>query len=301
MPSKKDDLRERQQSGAPVSAAEAVSQTSATPAPKDASLQFITAWNRLVSTTNWDKGRIICEWRAALIADGAPASEYSDEAWANLVGGVTGQHVGRLRRVYERFGDVFEEYPDVYWSHFQIAMEWDDAEMWLEGAVQNEWSISQMRAKRWKTLGAPDDLKPSEDDIVVAEIEEDALSINGQRPTSPSTAEVKSIAGATQTEDLQPTKELDQHAPASSTKRLTTEGQAAESKAAQPAEKHRPFANLPKLPDDVAEAFEQFKLAILTHKLAGWTKISRDDMIACLESLTELAILPADGSSDAAQ
>ena len=25
---------------------------------------FVGQWQRLVSTTNWDKGRIICQWRA---------------------------------------------------------------------------------------------------------------------------------------------------------------------------------------------------------------------------------------------
>ena len=29
---------------------------------------FLGRWNRLISTTNWEKGRIILEWRQALIA-----------------------------------------------------------------------------------------------------------------------------------------------------------------------------------------------------------------------------------------
>ena len=28
---------------------------------------FVGQWNELISTTNWDKGRIISEWRVALI------------------------------------------------------------------------------------------------------------------------------------------------------------------------------------------------------------------------------------------
>ena len=28
-------------------------------------------------------------------------------------------------------------------------------EMWLEGSLQNDWSVSQMRGKRWETLGTP--------------------------------------------------------------------------------------------------------------------------------------------------
>ena len=54
-----------------------------------ASRPFVGRWNKLVTTTNWEKGRIIHEWREALIAS-APVTEYSDEAWARRVTGVTG-------------------------------------------------------------------------------------------------------------------------------------------------------------------------------------------------------------------
>ena len=59
---------------------------------------FIGQWNRLISTTNWEKGQIICQWRESLKKGNAAHSEFSDEAWCQLVGGVTPQHVGRLRR-----------------------------------------------------------------------------------------------------------------------------------------------------------------------------------------------------------
>ncbi len=34
----------------------------------------------------------------------------------------------------------------------------------------------------------------------------------------------------------------------------------------------RPFEKLAELPDDVTEAFESFKLAILRHKMEGWNE-----------------------------
>lgn len=49
-----------------------------------ASQPFVGQWNQLVSTTNWEKGRIILDWREALIEAQAPAVEYSDEAWSRL-------------------------------------------------------------------------------------------------------------------------------------------------------------------------------------------------------------------------
>ena len=90
----------------------------------------------------------------ALAQAHAAASEYTDDAWSRQVGNVTPQHTGRLRRVYQRFAGVREAYPGLYWSHFQAALDWDDAEMWLEGAVQNGWSIAQMQNERARTLGA---------------------------------------------------------------------------------------------------------------------------------------------------
>jgi hypothetical protein len=134
----------------------------------NASQPYVGRWNTLVSTTNWEKGRIINEWRAALVEAGAPPREYADEAWARRVGAVTGQHVGRLRRVYERFGLVYREYPRLYWSHFYAALEWDDAEMYLEGAVQSGWTVAQMRRRRWEAMGAVEGEKPRDGDIVVA-------------------------------------------------------------------------------------------------------------------------------------
>ena len=139
----------------------------------EAAAEYVGRWNRLVSTTNWEKGRIIFEWREALGQAGAPAASLSDEAWSRQVGGVTSQHVGRLHRVYERFGAVHGQYAGLYWSHFQAALDWPDAEMYLEGAVQNGWSVSQMRNQRWEVLGGRPELKPREEEIVAAEVDEE--------------------------------------------------------------------------------------------------------------------------------
>ena len=55
----------------------------------------------------------------------------------------------------------------------------------------------------------------------------------------------------------------------------------------------RPFENLGELPDDLAGAFDAFKLAILRHKQEGWEQISRDDVLASLDALKELALAPS--------
>jgi hypothetical protein len=54
----------------------------------------------------------------------------------------------------------------------------------------------------------------------------------------------------------------------------------------------RPFADLKELPEDLAEAFEAFKLAILRHKMADWQDISCKDVLASLDALKQLVLAP---------
>jgi len=261
----------------------------------DASQPFIGRWNTLVSTTNWEKGRIITAWREELIADDAPASEYSDEAWARLVGGVTGQHVGRLRRVYQRFGPVYADYEGLYWSHFHAALDWDDAEMWLEGAVQNRWSVSQMRRARWETLGAVAADEPRDEDVVAGELDEDFEPAQGARPDA-LRPKRENVDGP----DEGPVREGpdfgdEEGSPKSRKGKAEAEadGAGADSAAEPRAETVRPFENLAELPEDLAEAFDGFKLAILRHKTTGWEEISRDDVLAALDALKALVNAPS--------
>jgi len=264
---------------------EALDQTEPTSQP------FVGRWNTLVSTTNWEKGRIICQWREALVADGAPATEYSDERWCLLVGGVTGQHVGRLRRVYRRFGDVYEQYEGLYWSHFFAALEWDDAEMWLEGGVQNGWSVSQMRRKRWETLGEKGD-KPSADDNAGSELDEDFEPALKQDPVAKTVSgSYEEVAGGPRHEG--PDFGDEESAPSAAGEKGSSIYSEADKE--KTIDFVRPFENLAQLPDDLSEAFEAFKLAILRHKSDDWNQVSRDDVLASLDALKELALAPSAG------
>jgi hypothetical protein len=252
----------------------------------EASNEYVGRWNRLISTTNWEKGRIITEWREHLIASGAPAQSYSDEAWSRRVGNVSGQHAGRLRRVWGRFGKQREEYQGLYWSHFQAALDWDDAEMYLQGAVESGWSVAQMRAQQWEATGAAADRRPREEEIVAAEFDEDVdlPDDSADEVINGSAAVVRdpqgldpATAGRGESVDAVPFDN-----PASPD---------AEAAVAKPV---RPFENLAELPGDLREAFEAFKLAIIGHRLSGWEEISRDEVLATLDALKQLALAPTD-------
>ncbi|HIA20790.1 MAG TPA: hypothetical protein EYN03_09670 [Planctomycetes bacterium] len=255
------------------------------------SLPFVGRWERLVSRTNWEKGRIIQQWRETLIAAGAPSVEYSDDAWSQRVQAVSGQHVGRLRRVALRFGGVYPKYKGLYWSHFQAAIDWTDAEMWLEGAVQNRWSVSQMRNQRHEALGGPKDKFPSDAEIIHAHLDEDfEPAVEGSIPSRLAASYGEAQAGPRpEGPDFGKTDETPQET-GSRTESPTTKP-AAQAAPSTPAV--RPFDQLPELPENVAQAFEAFKLAILQHKASNWSDISAENVLASLEALKTLVLTPA--------
>ncbi len=245
--------------------------------------QCVDKWNHLISTTNWEKGQIICEWREALVADDAPVTDYSDEAWAQLVGGVTSQHVGRLRRVTQRFGDVSTQYDSLHWSHFQACLDWDDAEMWLEGSIQNKWSVSQMRGKRWETVGTTPEEQTAEVARVAAEQQteadaEEAQAKSASEDPKPSDSDSLTSSNA----------EIDGSEDASE---LPSAGVGAdETQTADQVEKRtRLSVDVESLPDDLAEAFESFKLAIIAHRRENWRDTTPESIVECLDSLKQLA------------
>ena len=249
-----------------------------------ASVEFLETWNRLISTTNWDKGRIIGRWREALMNVGAPVTAYSDEAWSRNVGNVTPQHVGRLRRVYQRFYDTHKDYKGLYWSHFQAALDWEDAEMWLEGAVQDKWSVAVMRAKRWEAIGAPADQKPREEDIIMAEVDEDVSAENDSSADRSDTItdSESSVGDAGEFDPDAPTADAD--APFELDMDRLEDN----------IDPVRPFEDLPELPKDLAEAVEALKLSIVQHKMNGWKDTSADDVLCALNALKQLALAPSE-------
>lgn len=259
------------------------------------SIPFVGRWNRLVSLTNWEKGKIIHEWRTALVDEGVPASEYSDEAWSRRIGNLTGQHVGRLRRVYEQFGDSFGNYYGLFWSHFQAALDWEDAGDWLSKAAGEGFSVAQMRKTRIETLypDQADELEaeaelPAEDEdedsIVADDLSPNALvgefadisadeEDGNERPLRNDEESISTLRGSSEEED--------EEQPAASRFDSATEA------------KLSPQSKLKRLPEDMLDAFEQFKISILRHKMLSWEEVPRDDVLSVLDTLKELVLAGA--------
>lgn len=254
------------------------------PELQESTAPFVGRWNRLISSTNWEKGRIIFDWRNALIEQNAPSTSYSDEAWVKCVGGVTSPHVGRLRRVFDRFGKDHESYPGLYWSHFLAALEWDDAPLWLEGAVRSGWSISQMRDQRWEAMGGKADEKPKAQDIVASDDDEDVVlpaqggGNDGRYEDAPDGVSAGPVAEGPDFGDESGGSDFTGDKNDDDDDIDNLEGSSVPSLV-------QPFAGLPDLPPDMTEALELFKLAIIRHKAGGWNEISPEAVVKALDGL----------------
>lgn len=257
----------------------------------DASEPFVGQWNQLISSTNWEKGHIISDWRGALIEAGAHPTEYSDEAWARRAGGVTAPHVGRLRRVYDRFGKQHETYPGLYWSHFLAALDWDDAPMWLEGAMRSGWSVSQLRDQRWEANGGDPQAKPNAADVAEVDLDEDVImpaqGDSGRRNYDDSSPDGVSAGPTFEGPDFGEEDDIAARGGSDPTgPNLATE-EPPESSEPQP-DLIQPFRNLPELPADLNDAVEALKLAILRHKATGWEAIKAEEVVRYLVGLRML-------------
>ncbi|TWT93787.1 hypothetical protein [Stieleria varia] len=248
---------------------------------------FVGLWNQLISTTNWEKGKIISQWREKLIQSGVPATEYSDEAWARRVGGVTSPHVGRLRRVHDRFASDYASYEGLYWSHFLAALDWEDAPMWLQGAVEEKWSVAGMRQKKWEAEGAVESNRPTSSQVVEVDLDEDVVmpAQGGGRereyddgPDGVATGPTYEGPDFGEEEELSPMgAERDGGSGATA---LTEDPES------EPVQGPvQPFVGLPELPDDLSDAIESLKLSLLRHKTDGWRDVEIDTVQRYLDAI----------------
>ena len=55
--------------------------------------------------------------------------------------GLSGDQVYQRRRVWEAFADVHQDYATLKWSHFYVALNWDDASECLQWANEMEATV----------------------------------------------------------------------------------------------------------------------------------------------------------------
>ncbi|MFH5805718.1 hypothetical protein [Alienimonas sp. DA493] len=132
--------------------------------------QLVETAQLAVSQCNWVVGRCAAEWTQRY------ARGRTDADFAALVG-LSADQVYQRRRVWETFADVRERYEaeaqpgaprrGPRWSHFYVALTWDDAPECLEWAAENEATVAEMKAYRralhGEDLSAPAARGPADD------------------------------------------------------------------------------------------------------------------------------------------
>ena len=132
--------------------------------------QLVETAQIAVSRCNWVVGRCAAEWTQRY------ARGRTDADFAALVG-LSADQVYQRRRVWETFADVRDRYETdpapgdrkrgPRWSHFYVALTWDDAPECLDWAAENEATVAEMKAYRralhGEDLSAPAARGPADD------------------------------------------------------------------------------------------------------------------------------------------
>lgn len=109
-----------------------------------------------VSQSNWVVGECAAIWTKKY-------SRGRTDADFGLLVGLSGDQVYQRRRVWETFADVDGDYTLLKWSHFYVALNWDDSPECLQWAQENEASVAEMKAWR-RAMHGEDLTQPSTDD-----------------------------------------------------------------------------------------------------------------------------------------
>lgn len=102
---------------------------------------LIAKAQQAVSSCNWVVGQCAANWTERY------ARGRTDADFAALVG-LSADQVYQRRRVWETFGDVCDQYPSLKWSHFYLALNWNDAPECLQWAEENQATVAEMKAWR---------------------------------------------------------------------------------------------------------------------------------------------------------
>ena len=112
--------------------------------------KLISTAQLAVSQCNWVVGQCAFEWTEKY------AKGRTDADFASQVG-LSSDQVFQRRRVWETFGDVFKDYSSLKWSHFYVAINWDDASECLQWGEENGGTVAEMKA--WRRAQRGEDLK----------------------------------------------------------------------------------------------------------------------------------------------
>lgn len=103
--------------------------------------------------SEWVVGEMADRWMQSY------AKGRADSDFAAMIG-MCADHVVSRWRVWARFGETKHQFPSLVWSHFFVALEWDDAETCLKWANENAATVAEMKA--WRRAMRGEDLTEPE-------------------------------------------------------------------------------------------------------------------------------------------
>ena len=103
--------------------------------------ELISRAQTAVSQCNWVVGECAAKWTVKY-AKGRTDADFAAQV------GLSPDQVYQRRRVWETFGEVYQTYPSLKWSHFYVALSWDDATDCLQWAEENQATVAEMKAWR---------------------------------------------------------------------------------------------------------------------------------------------------------
>jgi len=125
-----------------------------TDVPETEELLIDTA-QQAVNQCRWVVGECAAKWTKKY------AKGRTDADFAALIN-LSGDQVFQRRRVWESFADVHESYPNLKWSHFYSAINWDDSAECLQWAEETKATVAEMKA--WRRAIRGEDLTAEADD-----------------------------------------------------------------------------------------------------------------------------------------
>ena len=140
----------------------------------EASVEFVGRWQRLVSTTNWEKGRIISEWSPGPVrrrrAGGQLYRRGMEPASRQRHPAARRSAPPRLPTVWRRLRAIFRTLLEPLFRRSGLARRRNVP----RSAVQSRWSVPDMRRQRWEASGGPAESAPADTEAAPFEIDEDA-------------------------------------------------------------------------------------------------------------------------------
>ncbi|QDT31333.1 hypothetical protein [Thalassoglobus polymorphus] len=151
--------------------------------------QLVIRAQEALSSCNWVIGECASEWTQKY------ARGRTDADFGSMIG-LSGDQVYQRRRVWETFADVNTDYTNLKWSHFYVALNWDDASECLQWANEIEATVAEMKA--WRRSQHGEDLTAPAEEEAPFSIAPDYLQVgdNMVREVADVEGEGRSLAGA---------------------------------------------------------------------------------------------------------